>query len=149
MDIFREDGHLSDAALTALAAGELPDELSRLEAAEHLAWCDLCLQRYTDTLSAAQLLSPPHSCARSVWRRIQARTLRLLTSRYATAAAAVALALTVVWGSREFDMQPRLPESASFAQAYSSALDDARGKFDDFFDRLEEARSAHTRRNDL
>ena len=46
MKLFRDDGHLTDEALTALA-GESLDDLSRLEIAEHLAFCDLCLQRYT------------------------------------------------------------------------------------------------------
>ena len=45
MDIFRHDGHLTDGALAALAAGEPLDEAARLEIAEHLAYCDLCLLR--------------------------------------------------------------------------------------------------------
>lgn len=39
MELFREDGCLSDEGLHALTAGQL-DELGRLEAAEHLAYCD-------------------------------------------------------------------------------------------------------------
>ncbi|MBP3485722.1 MAG: hypothetical protein J6J81_02685, partial [Oscillospiraceae bacterium] len=62
MDIFQHDGHLTDEALTALAAGESLDETARLEIAEHLAFCDLCLQRYTDALAGTELLTPEQSC---------------------------------------------------------------------------------------
>lgn len=109
MDVFREDGHLTDGALAALIHEETPDPLARLEIAEHLAFCDLCLQRYTGLLADTELLAPEHSCQRSIWGRIQMRALRLVTSRYATAAAAVGLALTVVWGSGNTTI-PRLPE---------------------------------------
>ena len=149
MDIFREDGHLRESALQALAKNSPLDELSRLEAAEHLAWCDLCLQRYTDTLSEALLLLPGHSCAESVWRRIRTKTLRMLTNRYATAAAAVVLALTVVWGSRNFPGRFEAFRDPSWPAAYSAAIDDTRETLDNFFDRLNTVRSEITRRNDL
>lgn len=85
MKLFRDDGHLTDEALTALA-GESLDDLSRLEIAEHLAFCDLCLQRYTLALEPQPLLTPSRSCRESLMRRIRERTLHLITSRYATAA---------------------------------------------------------------
>ena len=100
MDVFRNDGHLSDGVLESLIHnGEALDELTRLEAAEHLAFCDQCLQRYTDLLAGTELLIPANSCQDRLWPRIRFRAIRLLTSRYATAAAAVALALTLLWGS--------------------------------------------------
>ena len=66
MDIFRYDGHLTDEALAALVTGESLDETARLEMAEHLAFCDLCLQRYTDALTGTELLTPEHSCRESL-----------------------------------------------------------------------------------
>ena len=42
MTCFRPDGHLTDAALTALVRGDCLEELDRLELAEHLAYCDQC-----------------------------------------------------------------------------------------------------------
>lgn len=51
MTCFRPDGHLTDAALTALVRGDCLEELDRLELAEHLAYCDQCLQRYAELLS--------------------------------------------------------------------------------------------------
>ena len=41
MELFRADGHLTEEALRALAENKPLDELHRLEAAEHLSFCDL------------------------------------------------------------------------------------------------------------
>lgn len=142
MELFDPAGHLTDGALLALAHEEVPDELARLEMAEHLAYCDQCLQRYTALLAEAPLLTPAHSCRESLWRRVRARTLRLLTSRYATAAAAVALALTVLWGSAAVPLpkRPSLPEVPqrlqSWPQRWSDSLDGALSRFNDMFDDL-------------
>jgi len=113
MTAFRDDGHLTDEALTALAQNQDRfGELERLEIAEHLAFCDFCLQRYTELLEdGGALLSPEHSCRKTLWVRIRSRAIRMITSRYATAAAAVALALTVLWsGERTELVRPVLPE---------------------------------------
>ena len=99
MTCFRPDGHLTDAALTALVRGDGLEELDRLELAEHLAYCDQCLQRYTELLSEGALLTPARSCRESLRRRIWHRAVQLGISRYATAAAAVALALTMLWAA--------------------------------------------------
>ena len=120
MTCFRPDGHLTDAALTALVRGDCLEELDRLELAEHLAYCDQCLQRYTELLSAGPLLVPEHSCRESLRRRIWRRAAQLGISRYATAAAAVALALTLLWGSgnlsgRVHSTAPSLLERAGTA----------------------------------
>ena len=88
MEFFDQHGHLTDEALRALTENAPMDELSRLEVAEHLAFCDQCLQRYTLYLAGQPTLVPAHSCQESLWRRIRQRSIRLITSRYATAAAA-------------------------------------------------------------
>lgn len=110
--VFREDGHLCDEALAALARSEdCFDELERLEIAEHLAFCDFCLQRYAAALEDGALLVPERSCQRTLWARIRSRALRLAVSRYATAVAAVTLALTVLWGGAGVEIsRPLLPE---------------------------------------
>ena len=71
MTCFRPDGHLTDAALTALVRGDCLEELDRLELAEHLAYCDQCLQRYTELLSEGPMLTPARSCRESLRRRIR------------------------------------------------------------------------------
>nr|WP_325211362.1 hypothetical protein [uncultured Oscillibacter sp.] len=144
--VFREDGHLTQEALEALAKNEDRfGELERLEIAEHLAFCDYCLQRYTLALEDGALLVPERSCQKALWARIRSRALRLVTSRYATAAAAVALALTVLWGGERVEFtRPALPEDRpSVSQQLTGLTEDvgdslrgAVGGLSDFFDGL-------------
>ncbi len=137
MDIFRNDGHLRREAIEAMARGGDFTELERLEWAEHLACCDRCLQRYTEALAGAELLTPSHSCRRDVLRRARMRALQLLTSRYATAAAAVALALTLVWGGERL---PALSPEVPWTEVCTAALDSVQQTCNDFFDGLEDLR---------
>ena len=148
MDIFRHDGHLTDEALAALVAEGPLAETARLEIAEHLAFCDLCLQRYTDALAGTELLTPEQSCRESLWRRIRVRAARLFLNRYATAAAAVALALTVLWGSAGVTLpeglplpeRPLLPEDrptvSDGLRKWNESLDSVMSGLNDFFDGL-------------
>ena len=137
--VFREDGHLSREALAALARNEDRfGELERLEIAEHLAFCDDCLQRYTLALEDGALLVPERSCQKALWARIRSRALRLAVSRYATAVAAVTLALTV-----EFT-RPAFPEDrpsisrrlTGLTGDISDSLRETVGGVSDFFDGL-------------
>ena len=130
MTAFCEDGHLSEGALTALAKNEdVFEELERLEIAEHLAFCDYCLQRYTLALEDGRLLVPRQSCQKGLWVRIRGRALRLMTSRYATAAAAVTLALTVLWGGERVEFsRPVFPEDRP---SVSRQLTDLTGELSD------------------
>ena len=101
MELFDQtSGCLTDEGLQALADGQL-DELSRLEAAEHLAFCDACLDRYTALLAGPVIVQPPQDLQKPVWQRIRSQMFRVLTNRYATAAAAVAIAFCL-WGSGLF-----------------------------------------------
>ena len=97
MELFQNDGHLTDRALAVLIRGEDPGPLGRLEIAEHLSFCDRCLRRYGDALAGTELMVPPRSCRRTVPARARRRTWGAALGRCATAAAAVAAALTIVW----------------------------------------------------
>ena len=141
MDLFRHDGHLTDEALAALVVGKVLDETARLEIAEHLAYCDLCLQRYTDALADAPLLVPEHSCRESLWRRVRVRTVRIFTNRYAAAAAGIVLALILVWGSGDEGFRlPELPEDrptvSDGLRKWNESLDSAMSGINEFFDGL-------------
>lgn len=146
MGQFRHDGHLTDEALLSLIQGGEQEELDRLEIAEHLAYCDQCLQRYTELLTDEALLTPAHSCQESIWARIRIRALRLVTSRYATAAAAVALALTLLWGGAGLSGRVQGEHSPFFHRAgsavtewagsWSQSLEEAFDHFNIFFDNL-------------
>lgn len=65
MELFDKNGCLTDEGLQALQAGGL-DELGRLETAEHLSYCDKCMERYTALLTADALETPPHSAHKAV-----------------------------------------------------------------------------------
>lgn len=121
--MFDQNGHLTDRAIASLVRGEALPELTRLEIAEHLAYCDLCLQRYTDALADIPLLTPEVPCADSVWRRIRQRSLRILTSRYATAAAAVVLALTLLWSDLPFPERTTLDRVSGTMSTVSTRIE--------------------------
>lgn len=58
MELFDAKGCLSEEGLQALVGGQL-DETQRLEAAEHLAYCDRCMDRYTALLTWSSRRAPP------------------------------------------------------------------------------------------
>lgn len=123
--VFRDDGHLSGEALLALAKNEDRfGELERLEMAEHLGFCGECLRRYTALLEEeAALLVPENSCRRTLRSRIRFRTIQTVAGRYATAAAAVTLALTALWGGVGVELvRPGLPEDQPSVSRQLSGL---------------------------
>ena len=72
MELFDQNGCLTEEGLHAVIGGQL-DELGRLEAAEHLSYCDKCMDRYTALLTADVLEEPPRSArgavlALTMWR---------------------------------------------------------------------------------
>lgn len=111
MELFREDGHMTDEGLRAIVADDL-DELARLEASEHLSFCDECLVRYLALLEEAPLLAPETPVRTSVMRRIKKRARTILFSRYATVAAAVCL-VVAMWGSGFYQNISSRAEEAS------------------------------------
>ena len=74
MELFDKNGCLTDEGLQALQAGGL-DELGRLETAEHLAYCDKCMDRYTALLTADALETPPHSAHKAVMAAVWVRLM--------------------------------------------------------------------------
>ncbi|MDL2219568.1 hypothetical protein LJC04_04470 [Ruminococcaceae bacterium OttesenSCG-928-O06] len=96
MELFRKDGHLADEGLQALVNGEL-DEMGRLEAAEHLDFCDECLGRHLRLLQDDVLLAPPAPLQPAVMRRVRSRGRRVVFARYGAVAAAAVLAVGI-WG---------------------------------------------------
>ncbi len=100
MELFDIKGHLTDAALKAVIAEKL-DELSRLEAAEHLSFCDDCLVRYTNMLTDDILLTPQNPIAPPLISRLRQKAVLVFFNKYTTMAAAVALAV-VFWSNGFF-----------------------------------------------
>lgn len=101
MELFDPCGHLTNDALKIFSGFGPLTELERLEIAEHLGFCDECLMRSMKFLPEGALLTPAHSCRDTLWRRIRRRAVQALTSRYATAAAAIAIT-AVLWSFNIF-----------------------------------------------
>ena len=72
MELFDQNGCLTEEGLHAVIGGQL-DELGRLEAAEHLSYCDKCMDRYTALLTADVLEEPPRSARGAVMGTIWVR----------------------------------------------------------------------------
>ena len=96
MELFHEDGHMTDEGLQAVVCGKL-SELESLEASEHLSFCGPCLEKYLALVETTELLSPETPLRESVMKRIGRKAKRVLFSRYATVAAAACLVLAM-WG---------------------------------------------------
>ncbi len=139
-DLFSKDGHLTDEALRTLINGNPLTELERLELSEHLAFCDICVEKYANLLEDCLLLSPAEPVAPSVITRIRARARRMFANKYATAIAAACFAI-VFWNIGLFNfgitgngkLLNRLSDEAlSFSQKteqISSQLSEALDKF--------------------
>lgn len=98
MELFDAKGCLSEEGLQALVGGQL-DETQRLEAAEHLAYCDRCMDRYTALLTDDVLEQPPRSARGAVMGTIWIRLMQNTWGRAAVATVAAVLALTL-WARR-------------------------------------------------
>lgn len=94
MKLFDAKGCLSEEGLQALVGGQL-DETQRLEAAEHLAYCDRCMDRYTALLTDDVLEQPPRSARGAVMGTIWIRLMQNTWGRAAVATVAAVLALTL------------------------------------------------------
>ncbi len=101
MELFNKEGHLTDEGLRAVVDGTL-DEMGRLEASEHLSFCDSCLVRYTELLADDTLLVPEMPLTPTVLARVRRRAVRVFFNRY-TRVAAVAAFAVVLWGTGVFN----------------------------------------------
>ena len=75
MELFDQNGCLTEEGLHAVIGGQL-DELGRLEAAEHLSYCDKCMDRCTALLTADVLEEPPRSARGAVMGTIWVRLMQ-------------------------------------------------------------------------
>lgn len=94
-DYFDTDGHLNDCALFDLINDSL-EELSRLEIAEHLSFCDTCTERYTALLCDDCLLAPPEPLRKGVLSRIREQARVIFFNRYVTVGVAACFTM-VLW----------------------------------------------------
>lgn len=143
--LFDAEGHLTDGGLRALQDDRL-DDLGRLEAAEHLTFCDYCLARYTALIEAAPqaLRQPMRDLIPQVQNLMRLRSFRIMTNRYVSTAAAVLIAFAV-WQfglsgiSSATKRQPAALQEprVTVSQSISGALDRFSSNLNQFFDGLQ------------
>ena len=133
MELFDENGCLTNEGLRALTENQL-DELQRLEAAEHLSYCNRCLKRYTELLTENALQDPPRDLAGPVRRSLLARMMHTVWGRSVVAAAAVVLAFGM-WQAGLFHSSLWQPDSA-LPLAVSDTFVQAGDELSQLFDSL-------------
>lgn len=106
LELFSENGHLTDQSLLALVQEEELDDLQRLEISEHLSFCDACTARYTDLLCDDILQSPSVPLYGEIMKKIREKERRLFLRRLTTVSAAACLAM-VFWWSGVFTIPNR------------------------------------------
>lgn len=94
MELFDKNGHLTGEGLRAVTDGGL-SELERLEASEHLGFCDDCLTRYLALLESGTLAEPRRGLVKPVLRRLRQGIKRRMWIRWGGMAAAACLALAI------------------------------------------------------
>ena len=138
-----ETGCLTTFGLESLVEGSL-GELERLEVSEHLAYCDLCVERYTALLAEETLLEAPELMRQGVLAAVRKRAVKVLVNRYFHMAVAASLTL-VLWGSGVFNSfgevrlvrppEARNPE-ASISWRLNSFASEVSDGVTDFMDQL-------------
>ena len=137
MKLFSQDGHLTSEGLEALVREEL-DETARMEAAEHLDFCDLCVERYADLLTEAVEIAPPPELSLTVMVRLRKRLRMVFFNRFTRVSVAAAMAIVIWMGS--FSTEGLLSRSTSLIASYSEneaaisqAISDLGEGMDNFF----------------
>ncbi len=95
MELFKEDGHLTDLALKMSVENTL-GETESLEVSEHLSFCDECLVRYSNFLTDDVLIEPEKPLTQSIMRKIRQKVIKIIFNRYFAATAAAVFAI-VFW----------------------------------------------------
>ncbi len=140
MELFSRAGCLTDEGLKGLVEGTL-DEMQRMEAAEHLSFCDECLVRYTQLLTDDVLIVPDETLTPTIMKRVKTKAVQIFFNRYTRIAAALALAM-MLWSIGTFDIflpepgkhrlnipeQPTEPPVAAVQQIWN-AVESAQQKF--------------------
>lgn len=101
-ELFSHDGHLTDYAFRALIDDKPLDELSRLEIAEHLSFCDECVLRYSELLTEDVFTEPEETVVPTVMERIRTRARLIFFNKYVAVVMAASIAM-VLWVTGVFD----------------------------------------------
>lgn len=117
---FDPEGHISDRGFRMLINDEM-DELPRYELAEHLDFCDHCVERYTDFLVDDSLMVPREEIAPTVMDKIKHRARMVILSRTARVSIAACLAL-VIWVGGASQLHFVQPDKGNFGHTNQKAF---------------------------
>lgn len=117
---FDTEGHITDRGFQMLIHEEL-DETPRYELAEHLDFCDRCVERYTDFLVDDSLMVPREEIAPTVMEKLKHRARMVILSRTARVSIAACLAL-VIWVGGASRLQFVQPDKGNFGQTNQKAF---------------------------
>lgn len=92
---FEKDGHLTKKAFEDLELGCI-DEIYRLEIAEHLSFCDICTEKYTQFLCGQEWENPGKSMADEITRRVNRENRMIFLKRCARVGFAACFTL-LIW----------------------------------------------------
>ncbi len=94
---FTKDGHITKQAYALFLSGDMCEK-SRLEIAEHLSFCDECIEHFVLAIGQEALVSPPNSTRSSIIKTIYARVFNAVFNKYTAYIAAACIAF-VLWGT--------------------------------------------------
>lgn len=117
---FDTEGHITDRGFQMLIHEEL-DETPRYELAEHLDFCDRCVERYTDFLVDDSLMVPREEIAPTVMEKLKHRARMVILSRTARVSIAACLAL-VIWLGGASRLQFVQPDKENFGETNQKAF---------------------------
>ncbi len=116
MKLFDYEGHLTDEGLMGLVDGKL-DEEQRMEASEHLDFCDSCVERYALVLTDDVQITPPEELAPTIFQKIRSKFRVVFFSRFSRVAVAAVMTL-VIWNGL-FIGEGLLSRSSQWIKDYS------------------------------
>lgn len=96
---FDQNGHLTQLAIAELIYGS-PSELSRLEAAEHLSFCDSCLLEYTKAQESAHPDFAPEP-PKNLMHKVLFKNAKISVKRYISLGVAASITIAL-WNAGTF-----------------------------------------------
>ncbi|MGL4790109.1 MAG: hypothetical protein ACRCW1_01765 [Anaerotignaceae bacterium] len=139
MEIFKENGHLTEYAFELLKNNEA-SQMDRLEISEHLSFCDECLMEYTDFLMCNELIEPSVSVKMSVMKGVHRKIRQIFVNRYSRTIVAASLA-SVFWTSGVFNTAYTVMYNTTVEKTYT-VVENINNKNMEFFEGLDQLKKS-------